>query len=238
MTMYTAIVTGGTKGIGFGIAEALLQAGGKVMITGRDDAGVAKAVQQLEGHVRDGGSVIGRAVDVRQSAAVNAMVADAVKEFGSLNTVINNAGVGYFADVRETSDADWSKVIDTNLTGVFYCSRAAIPPMKQAGGGWIINIASLAGRNYFAKAAAYCASKAGLVAFTEALMLEVRNDNIRVSVVMPGSVATDFSHPAGGRENDSWKLTPEDIAEVVMDLLRHPARSLPSKVEIRPSRTS
>ena len=238
MTPYNAIVTGGTKGIGFGIADALLQAGGKVMITGRDDAGVAKAIKQLEGNARDGGRIIGRAVDVRQSAAVNQMVADAVKEFGSLNTLINNAGVGYFADVRETSDADWSKVIDTNLTGVFYCSRAAIPPMKQAGGGWIINIASLAGRNYFAKAAAYCASKAGLVAFSEALMLDVRNDNIRVSVVMPGSVATDFSHPVGGRENDSWKLTPEDIAEVVMDLLRHPPRSLPSKVEIRPSRTS
>ena len=236
--MYSAIVTGGTKGIGFGIAEALLHAGGKVMITGRDEVGVTKAIKQLEGHARDGGRVIGRAVDVRQSAAVNAMVADAVKEFGSLNTLINNAGVGYFADVRETSDADWSRVIDTNLTGVFYCSRAAIPAIKQAGGGWIINIASLAGRNYFAKAAAYCASKAGLVAFTEALMLDVRNDNIRVSVVMPGSVATDFSHPVGGRENDSWKLTPEDIAEVVMDLLRHPSRSLPSKVEIRPARTA
>jgi 3-oxoacyl-[acyl-carrier protein] reductase len=238
MAMYTAIVTGGTKGIGFGIADALLQAGGKVLITGRDEAGVTQAVKQLEPRAKDGGRVIGRAVDVRQSAGVNAMVAEAVKEFGSLNTLINNAGVGYFADVRDTSDQDWSKVIDTNLTGVFYCSRAAIPVMKQAGGGWIINIASLAGRNYFAKAAAYCASKAGLVAFSEALMLDVRNDNIRVSVVMPGSVATDFSHPAGGRENDSWKLTPEDIAEVVMDLLRHPSRSLPSKVEIRPARTS
>ena len=238
MTRHAAIVTGGTRGIGFGIAEALLQAGAKVMITGRDASGVASAVQKLESRVREGGRVVGRAVDVRDKMAVEAMVADAVREFGSLNTLINNAGVGHFTPVEQTADEDWARVIDTNLTGVFYCSRAALPLMKAAGGGWIINIASLAGRNYFANASAYCASKAGLVAFTEALMLEVRHDNIRVSVVMPGSVATDFSHPSGGRENDSWKLTPEDIAEVVMDLLRHPGRSLPSKVEIRPARTN
>ena len=237
MAQHTAIVTGGTRGIGYGIADALLQAGSQVMITGRDESGVAKAVKELESRVPDGGRVIGRAVDVRERAAVDAMVAEAVKEFGSLNTLINNAGVGHFTPVEQTTDEDWARVIDTNLTGVFYCSRAAVPAMRAGGGGWIINIASLAGRNYFANASAYCASKAGLVAFTEALMLEVRHDNIRVSVVMPGSVATDFSHPVGGRENDSWKLTAEDIAEVVMDLLRHPSRSLPSKVEIRPART-
>jgi len=237
MAKYTALVTGGTKGIGFGIAKALLEAGGSVMITGRDAAGVDKAVAELISHAAPGGAVRGRAVDVRRRAAVDAVVAETVKEFGSLNTLINNAGVGHFTSVEQMTDEDWARVIDTNLTGVFYCSRASIPAMRKAGGGWIINIASLAGRNYFANASAYCASKAGLVAFTEALMLEVREENIRVSVVMPGSVATDFSHPVGGRENDSWKLTPEDIAEVVMDLLRHPSRSLPSKVEIRPART-
>lgn len=235
--MHTAIVTGGTSGIGYGIAQALIESGAKVMITGRDSRRVADAVTKLEGHAGDEARVLGRAVDVRDRAAVEALVANTVNEFGSMNTLINNAGVGHFAEVEKTSDDDWARVIDTNLTGVFYCSRAAIPVMKQAGGGWIINIASLAGRNYFANAAAYCASKAGLVAFSEALMLEVRTAGIRVSVVMPGSVATEFDGPSGRREDESWKLTPDDIAEVVMDLLRHPSRSLPSKVEIRPART-
>ena len=235
--MHTAIVTGGTKGIGYGIAKALLEAGGKVMITGREAAGVDKAVVKLESHSAPGASVRGRAVDVRDRAAVEALIAQTVKEFGSLNTLINNAGVGHFTPVEQTTDEDWARVIETNLTGVFYCSRAAIPAMRAGGGGWIINIASLAGRNYFANASAYCASKAGLVAFSEALMLEVRHENIRVSVVMPGSVATDFNHPTERPADESWKLTPEDIAEVVMDLLRHPSRSLPSKVEIRPAKT-
>ncbi|MEO6223497.1 MAG: SDR family oxidoreductase [Vicinamibacterales bacterium] len=235
--MHTAIVTGGTRGIGYGIAQALLESGAKVLITGREATRVSEAVARLSAHATGSGAVAGRVVDVRQRAAVDALVADAVKEFGSLNTLINNAGVGHFLEVENTTDDDWARVIDTNLTGVFYCSRAAIPAMRQAGGGWIINMASLAGRNYFANAAAYCASKAGLVAFSEALMLEVRNDNIRVSVVMPGSVATEFSGPSNHQADESWKLTAGDIAEVVMDLLRHPSRSLPSKVEIRPART-
>lgn len=235
--MHIAIVTGATRGIGYAIAEALLEAGGKVMITGRSDAGVSAAVAKLSAHVGDPARVLGRAVDVRVRAAVNTLVADTVRHFGSLDVLVNNAGVGIFTEVEKTTDDDWAQVIDTNLTGVFYCSRAAIPVLKRRGGGWIINIASLAGRNYFANGAAYCASKAGLVAFSESLMLEVRNDNIRVSVIMPGSVATEFTGPSGKQEDESWKLTPADIAEVVMDLLRHPARSLPSKVEIRPART-
>ena len=235
--MHTAIVTGGTRGIGYGIAKALLEAGGRVMITGRDAHGVDDAVARLGAHAVAGAQVLGRAVDVRQRTAVDALVADTAKLFGSLNTLINNAGVGHFTEVEKTTDEDWARVIDTNLTGVFYCSRAAIPVMRQSGEGWIINIASLAGRNYFANASAYCASKAGLVAFSEALMLEVRNFNIRVSVVMPGSVATEFMGPSGHQADESWKLTPADIAEVVMDLLRHPSRSLPSKIEIRPART-
>ena len=237
LALHTAIVTGGTRGIGYGIADALLRAGAKVMITGRDAGRVADAVARLGTHADGKGRVLGRAVDVRQRAAVDGLVAETVSEFGSLNTLINNAGVGLFAEVEKTTDEDWARVIETNLTGVFFCSRAAVPVMRQAGGGWIINIASLAGRNYFANGAAYCASKAGLVAFSEALMLEVRNDNIRVSVVMPGSVATDFVGPSGRPADDSWKLTPADIAEVVIDLLQHPARSLPSKVEIRPAKT-
>ena len=139
-----------------------------------------------------------------------------------------------FADVAAMATADWTRVIDTNLTGVFHCTRAALPWLKRAGGGWIVNIASLAGRNYFPGGAAYCASKAGLVAFSEALMQEVRFDNIRVTVIMPGSVATEFSGSVSA-EDTSWKLLPEDVASAVMGVLNHPGRSLPSKIEIRPS---
>lgn len=235
--MYTAIVTGGTKGIGLAIARALLDAGGRVMVTGRDQAGVDAAVAQLREGTSDLHAVAGKAVDVRDRAAVEGLIDATVRQFGSLNTLINNAGVGAFAEVEKTTDEDWHRVMDTNLTGVFYCTRAALPHLRRAGGGWIINIASLAGRNYFANGAAYCASKAGLVAFTESLMLEVRQDNIRVSVVMPGSVATGFMGPSGKHEDESWKLTPGDVAQTVVDLLRHPSRSLPSKVELRPART-
>ena len=240
-----ALVTGGTKGIGFAIAEAMAVAGGKVMITGRDEGRVKQALTLLAKSAAPDAELIGAAADMRDRAAVEAAIDRAVSAFGSLDTLINNAGVGQFVEVENMTDGAWEQVIGTNLTGVFYATRAAIPHLKQAGGGWIINIASLAGRNYFANAAAYCASKAGLVAFSEAVMLELRNDDIRVSCVMPGSVATDFSHPpprpgasaAAANQDDSWKLTAEDIAEVVMDLLRHPKRSLPSKVEIRPSKT-
>ena len=241
-----ALVTGGTKGIGFAIAEAMLVAGGKVMITGRDEGRVKQALTALAKSAAPGAAVIGAAVDVRNREGLEDAIARAAATFGTLDTLINNAGVGVFTDVENMTDDAWHQVIDTNLTGVFYATRAAIPHLKRAGGGWIINIASLAGRNYFASAAAYCASKAGLVAFSEAVMLEVRNDNIRVSCVMPGSVATEFAHPetprpgsgpAATKQDESWKLTAEDIAEVVMDLLRHPKRSLPSKVEIRPAKT-
>jgi 3-oxoacyl-[acyl-carrier protein] reductase len=232
-----ALVTGGTKGIGFAIAEAMAAAGGRVMITGRDEQRVRQAVGQLVKSAAPGAHVIGAAVDVRDRAAVERATDEAAAHLGGLDTLINNAGVGAFAPVEDMNDDDWHRVIETNLTGVFYASRAAIPHLKRAGGGWIINIASLAGRNYFAEGAAYCASKAGLVAFSESLMLDVRADNIRVSCVMPGSVATEFNGPTEKHEDESWKLTGEDIAEVVMDLLRHPARSLPSKVEIRPAKT-
>ncbi len=156
---------------------------------------------------------------------------------GVSNVLVNNAGVGVFTDVASMTDDSWARIIDTNLTGVFYCTRAGIPAIKKAGGGWIINIASLAARNYFPHGAAYCASKAGLVAFTESLMQEVRVDDIRVTCVMPGSVATEFDGPSGPNEAASWKLTADDVAAVVMDLLRHPARSLPSKIELRPAKT-
>jgi 3-oxoacyl-[acyl-carrier protein] reductase len=235
--MHTAIVTGGSRGIGLAIARAILADGGRVMIAGRTGRDVDEAVRSLGAGQADATRVAGSAVDVRDKAAVEALVAETARRFGGFNVLVNNAGVGAFAEVASMSDDDWARVIDTNLSGVFYCTRAAIPWLKKAGGGWIINISSLAGRNYFTGGAAYCASKAGLVAFSEALMQEVRFDNIRVSVVMPGSVATDFSGSADRTEDNAWKLAPADVAEVVADLLRHPARSLPSKVEIRPAKT-
>jgi 3-oxoacyl-[acyl-carrier protein] reductase len=230
--MHKAIVTGGTSGIGLAIARDLARAGGSVVITGRTQARVDAAVKELAGA---GGRVIGKAGDVRDRAAVDALVAETAKAFGGLDVLINNAGVGAFANVAEMTDETWDEILDTNLSGVFYCTRAAIPPMRQSGGGWIINIASLAGRNYFPGGAAYCASKAGLIAFTEALMQEVRYDNIRVSVIMPGSVTTEFNGHVPNAD-DAWKLAPEDVSELVVDLLRHPSRSLPSKIEIRPSK--
>ena len=231
-----AVVTGGTRGIGFAIARAIVGADGRVLITGRDQARVTHAATELGKAASARDRVLGAVADAADRHAIDAAFARAVQAFGSVDTLINNAGVGLFRPVEEMSDDDWRRTIETNLTGVFYATRAAIPLMKRAGSGWIINIASLAGRNYFASASAYCASKAGLVAFTEAVMLEVREHNIRVSCIMPGSVATEFGgHPV--RPDEGWKLSPDDIAEVVMDLLRHPARSLPSKIEIRPAKT-
>jgi 3-oxoacyl-[acyl-carrier protein] reductase len=236
--MHTALVTGGTRGIGLAIARAILASHGRVMITGRDEAAVDAAVRLLDpGAPRELPRALGRAADVRDRAAMDRVVAETVERFGSLNVLVNNAGVGVFTEVASMTDDDWARVIDTNLTGVFYCTRAGIPAIKKAGGGWIINIASLAGRHYFPNGAAYCASKAGLVAFTESLMQEVRFDDIRVTCVMPGSVATEFDGHTGPNEAASWKLTADDVAAVVMDLLRHPARSLPSKIELRPAKT-
>ena len=228
--MHRAIVTGGTRGIGLAVAQAILTAGGQVMVTGRSPKSVHEALAVLS--VAGGDRAAGLPVDVRDSAAVNGLVAETVRRFGGLDVVVNNAGVAAFANVEAMSDADWNLVIDTNLTGPFFVSRAAIPALRTSGGGWIINIASLAARNALVRGGAYCASKAALVSFSETLMQEVRYDNIRVSVVLPGSVSTEFTGP---RKDDDWKLTGDDVAEVVMDLLRHPPRSLPSRVEIRPS---
>jgi NAD(P)-dependent dehydrogenase (short-subunit alcohol dehydrogenase family) len=205
------------------------------MITGRTEASVDAAVRSLtdEGHPAE--RVAGAAVDVRDRPGVDRLIADTVRRFDGLDVLVNNAGVGKYRNVELMSDDEWSAILDTNVTGPFYFSRAAIPVIRRAGGGWIINIASLAGQNPFAQAAAYCASKAALIAFSEAMMQEVRFDNIRVAVVLPGSVATSFNDRTVGPD-DAWKLTGEDVAQVVVDLLRHPGRSLPSKVEIRPAK--
>jgi 3-oxoacyl-[acyl-carrier protein] reductase len=227
-----AVVTGSTKGIGLAAAEALLAAGAKVVVSARDEGEVAAVGKRLlEGH---SGRVTAHPCDVRQEAQVKALFDAADRAFGGLDILVNNAGVGLFKNLEEMALEEWNRVIETNLTGVFLCSRAAIPRMRRRGGGYIINISSLAGKNAFPTACAYNASKFGLNGLSEALMQEVRYDGIRVSYIMPGSVDTNFS----GRSPDSgheWKVAASDVAQVILDLLRHPPRSLPSRVEIRPS---
>jgi NADP-dependent 3-hydroxy acid dehydrogenase YdfG len=232
--MYRSIVTGGTRGIGRAIAKAILAADGHVMITGRNAAAVTRVVRELGDETGGSARVAGHATDVRDRSGTDALIASTLARFGGLDVVVNNAGIAVMGAVEQMSDEDWHLMMDTNVNGPFYMTRAAIPALRRSGGGWIVNIASLAGRNAFPNGAGYCATKSALVAFSEAVMQEVRHDDIRVSVVMPGSVATGFSGRSGG--DDSWKLSPDDVAQVVMDLLRHPARSLPSKVEIRPTR--
>jgi NAD(P)-dependent dehydrogenase (short-subunit alcohol dehydrogenase family) len=229
----TAIVTGGTLGIGRAIAEALVREGAKVCIGARHEDEVERVASEL-GDAGEG-PVVGAVCDVRDYEQVKALVEHAAAELGGVDILINNAGVGLFGRVEEMSPEDFRGVIETNLFGVFYCCHEAIPQMKLRGGGYIINISSLAGTNAHPQMSAYNASKFGLNGFSEALMQEVRHDNIKVSYIMPGSVNTHFGDDEPSAEK-SWQLQPEDIAQVVIDLLNHPERSLPSRVEIRPSR--
>ncbi len=224
-----AIVTGGTKGIGRAIAAALVGEGISVCISARKQDEIDKAVKEL------GSSAIGFVCDVRDYDQVKALIDYTVKELGGLDILVNNAGIGIFETVEETSPEDFRAVLETNVFGVFYCCHEAIPEMKRRGGGYIINISSLAGANPHPRMAAYNASKFGLNGFSEALMQEVRHDNIKVSYIMPGSVNTEFGGDSPGDEK-SWQLTPQDIARVVVDLLHHDDRALPSRVEIRPSK--
>lgn len=227
-----AVVTGGSKGIGYAIAERLMKAGATVFICGRDKRDLKDSMSMLSVN----GPVDGELCDVRSEEQVKMMLAECIRLFGGVDILINNAGVGYFGKtVEETSGEDFRHTIETNLTGVFYCCHHAIPLIKQRGGGYIINISSLAGQNAHPKMAAYNASKFGLNGFTESLMQEVRQDNIKVSYICPGSVNTAFGGDEASEEK-SWQLQPSDIARVVVDLLEMPERALPSKVEIRPSK--
>ena len=226
-----ALITGGTRGIGYAVAERLLRAGDRVAITGTSDATVKKAGHALSSF----GQVVGMVCDVRDAASTGLAVETVVEKFGGLDVLVNSAGVGVGVPIADLPHDEWHRIIGINLTGVFNCCKAAIPHLKTRGGGWIVNISSLSATHPFPGGAAYCASKAGLNAFGEALMQELRYDNIRVTTILPGSVATGFSgrEPGTGAE---WKLLPEDVAEAIVDVLNHPARSLPSRVEIRPSR--
>jgi NAD(P)-dependent dehydrogenase (short-subunit alcohol dehydrogenase family) len=233
--MRVVLITGGTRGIGHALAARLLERGDAVAITGTTTDGAVRAEHALAGACGDSGRVLGLTCDVRERPAVELAVRTVVARFGGLDVLVNNAGVGIGAPVAELPHDEWDRIIDTNLTGVFNCCRAAIPHLRARGGGWIVSISSLASKNPFVGGAAYCAAKAGLNAFSEALMLELRHDNIRVAYVLPGSVATGFS----GRHTDDgadWKLGPDDVAQAIEDVLAHPARSLPSRLEIRPSR--
>ena len=228
-----AIVTGGTKGIGFAIARSLVAAGASVSISARNEDEVKRTATELN-EIGEG-RCVGFVCDVRDEAQVRSFFANTVSALGGLDVLINNAGIGIFAPVESTSGHDFRAVIETNLCGVFYCCHEAIPLMKQRGGGYIVNISSLAGANPHANMAAYNASKFGLNGFSEALMQEVRHDKIKVSYIMPGSVNTEFGGDEPSAEK-SWQLQPDDIARVVMDLLQYPDRALPSRIEIRPSR--
>ncbi len=233
MERNVAVVTGGTKGIGFAIARALIKEQTNVVISARHQAEVTMAVAELNDI--GAGRAAGFVCDVRDETQVRSLFARTVETFGGVDLLVNNAGIGIFEPVASTSGEDFRAVIETNLCGVFYCCHEAIPLMKQRGGGYIINISSLAGTNAHAEMAAYNASKFGLNGFSEALMQEVRHDGIKVSYIMPGSVNTEFG---GDEPTDakSWQLQPDDVARVVIDLLNYPDRALPSRVELRPSR--
>jgi 3-oxoacyl-[acyl-carrier protein] reductase len=233
LTGKVAIVTGGSRGIGLAIARALVGEGVRVAITGRDERHLSAARPKIE--AAGPGSVETLQADVRKAEDVERVVSGTVARFGGLDVLVNNAAVAAFAPIAEMTPEQWDEIIDTNLTGVFRMCHAAIPHLRTRGGGFIINISSLAGANAFPRAAAYCASKAGLNAFSEALMQELRYDGIRVSYVMPGSVATGFANGDEASGAD-WKIAPEEVAEVVVNLLHHNPRSLPSRVELRPSK--
>ena len=231
LTGKNALVTGGTRGIGLAVAEALLGAGANVAICGRSAETVKSAVSQLTNKAKS--KVAGKVADVRSNTEVADLFTWIDRELGDLDIVVNNAGLGVFKSTAELSVEDWQKTVETNLSGVFYCCREALPRLKQRGGGYIINISSLAGKNAFAGGAAYNASKFGLNGFSEAMMLDHRYDKVRVSYVMPGSVNTEFS---SGTAQADWKIAPQDIGEIVLMLLRMPERTLVSRVEVRPSR--
>ena len=232
LTGKVAVVTGATKGIGLATAKALAEANANVVISARTEGDVHAVAKSL-----NSGSdvnVLGVVCDVRDPAACQSMVDQTVERFAGIDVLVNNAGLGIFAPLPELTVEQFQQQIETNLGGVFYCSKAAAPHLSLGDGGWIINIGSLAGRNAFPRGTGYNASKFGLLGLSEAMMLDLRYDNIRVSLIMPGSVNTAF---AGNETGDSaqWKLQSDDVARAVLDLLAYPGNALASKIEMRPS---
>ena len=228
----TALITGGSKGIGLGIAHALVKEGMNVAITSRHKEDLDEAVRRLKGS--GPGAAIGVVSDVRKLESQQRSVDRVIKEWGRLDVLVANAGIGHFASIEALSPEQWQATIDTNLTGVFYSIKAGLDALKSSE-GYFITIASLAGTNFFAGGSAYNASKFGLVGFTQAVMLDLRSHGIKTTTIMPGSVATHFnSHVPGAA--DAWKIQPEDLGQMVVDLLRMDPRTLTSKIEVRPTR--
>ena len=233
LTGKVAIVTGGSRGIGLAAARLLRREGASVAVVGTNSAHLRTAVDTLTAD-EGAGRVEAVAADVRDSGQMEAAMASTASALGGIDIVINNAGVGIFKPVAEMAVDEWRLMFDTNITGIFNTSRAALPYLRARGGGWVINVSSLSATDPFPGGAAYCATKAAVNAFSEAFMQEVRHDGIRVAYVSPGSVDTSFG--GGARDKSGWALQPEDVAQVIGDLVAYPGRSLPSRVEIRPSR--
>ena len=227
----TALITGGSKGIGYGIAEVLIKEGIHVAITSRSKESADKAAASLN-QIKEG-FAIGIESDVRNLESQQKAVETVISKWGQLNYFIANAGVGHFAPLKDLSAEQWQETIDINLTGVFFSAKASLTALTETK-GYFINIASLAGTNFFAGGSAYNASKFGLVGFSQAMMMDVRDAGVKVTTIMPGSVATEFGDHKPS-EKDAWKIQPEDIGQIVSDLIKMPARTLPSKVEVRPS---
>jgi NAD(P)-dependent dehydrogenase (short-subunit alcohol dehydrogenase family) len=232
LTSKVAVVTGGTKGIGYAIAETLVRAGASVFICARSREELEAAITSLSEH----GTAAGKMCDVRSEEQVKAVLESCERRFGGVDILVNNAGMGVMGKtVEEISPDEFRETLETNVFGVYYGCHHAIPMLRSRGGGYIINISSLAGQNPHPRMAAYNASKYALNGFSEALMQEVRHDGIKVSYICPGSVNTEFGGDTVSDEK-AWQLQPEDIAQVVMNLLEMDDRALPSRVEIRPSR--
>lgn len=227
-----AFITGGSKGIGYGVAETLSAAGMRVAITSRHAAEAEKAAGEITSKGK--GEVCGLEADVRDLQSQEKAIQKVIEKWGQLDVLVANAGVGFFGSIEELTAEQWQQTIDTNLTGVFFSMKAAVPAIKKSE-GYIFTISSLAGTNFFAGGAAYNASKFGVTGFTQAAMLDLRNHNIKVTTIMPGSVATHFNDHTPSEE-DAWKIQPEDLGELVLDLLKMNHRALPSKIEIRPTK--
>ena len=225
-----AFITGGSKGIGYGVAEALLNQGFKVAITSRSLEAAREAAKELESK----GEIIGLEADVRNYESQQKAVQSAVDKFGKIDLLVANAGVGKFNSIEDMTPEEWNATIETNLTGVFYSVKSTLSELVKTE-GYIVTISSLAGTNYFAGGAAYNASKFGLTGFSQAVMLDLRQKGVKVSTIMPGSVATHFNGHTPSDE-DAWKIQKEDIGELVVDLMKMNPRTLPSKIEVRPTR--
>jgi len=226
----TGLVTGGSKGIGYGIAAALLEQQMKVAITSRSRDNANEAAAKLKETGK--GEVLALQADVRDLETQQKAVDEVTGQWGQLDLLVANAGLGYFGSIEELTPGQWQETIDTNLTGVFYSIKAAVNALKESK-GFFITISSLAGANFFAGGSAYNASKFGLTGFTQAVMLDLRHQGVRVSTIMPGSVATNFGSGSGSA--DAWKIQIEDIGKLVVDLMKMDPRTLPSKIEVRPS---